>query len=67
MMLSMMQLYVRNDIGDLFRCFAHPGILNGQVPVTARQEDCAAVQHAIELTATSNAGLEREVVRAPRV
>jgi hypothetical protein len=65
--LPMLELYVPSDIDDLFRRFAHPGLLMDQVPLTPRSEDPAEVQQIIELIATSNAGLEQEVVPAPRL
>jgi len=60
-------LYVPDDIDDLFRRFAHNGLLIGQLPLTPRPEDPAEVQQIIDLIAISNAGLEQEVVVPPRL
>ncbi len=64
-LLPRIELYVPGDIDDLFRRFAHHGLLNGQLPLAPRPEDPTEVQQIIDLIATSNAGLEQEVVSPP--
>jgi hypothetical protein len=67
-MLPMIGLYVPNDIDDLFRRFAHAArLLNGQQPLTPHPRDSVQVQQVIDLIATSNTGLEQEVVPAPHL
>ncbi len=63
--LPTVELYVPSNIDDLFRRFAHHGLLNGQPPLTPRPEDSTKVQQVFELISTTNAGLEQEVVPTP--
>ncbi|NTU81845.1 MAG: hypothetical protein HGA45_21125 [Chloroflexales bacterium] len=64
-MLPMLSLYVPNDVSELFRDFAGHGLLLGQRPLAARQDDPAEVRRVIALIEHHNAELEQEIVLPP--
>lgn len=60
------RLYIPSNIDTLFAQFADTGLLIGQTPISARDDDPPNVHTVIDLIARYNAGLEQEIVSPPR-
>lgn len=59
------QLYVPDNIEDLFRTASNHELASTQTPLTLRPDDPPAVRFIADLIARWNAGLEQEIVRPP--
>ncbi|WP_129677364.1 hypothetical protein [Candidatus Chloroploca sp. Khr17] len=55
------------DLATLFHSFANHELLQGQLPLVAREDDASEVRAVIALIAQYNAGLEQEIVPPPRL
>lgn len=61
------QLYVPNDLDDLFRTAANHALAHRQSPTRAMPDDPPEVQRVMALISHWNAGLEQEIVPLPSI